>query len=48
LPRSCVAALKARDGADIIRPTIVMDHGSEVATAVVLFHGFINNPEQFE
>jgi len=43
-----IATLKARDGANISRPSIVMDHGSQVATAVVLFHGFTNNPEQFE
>ncbi len=43
-----VAELKARDDSRIIRPTIFMGHGSRVATAVVLFHGFTNNPQQFE
>lgn len=43
-----IAELKARDGDDIIRPTIFLDQGSRVETAVVLFHGFTNNPEQFE
>ena len=45
---SRVAELKARDGADILKPTIFLDRGSKVETAVVLFHGFTNNPEQFE
>lgn len=42
-----VGELKSRDGTDIIRPTIFFDHGSRTETAVVLFHGFTNNPEQF-
>ncbi|NTU72064.1 MAG: hypothetical protein HGB10_09640 [Coriobacteriia bacterium] len=43
-----VDALKARDGDGIIRPTIFIGQGSKVTTAVVIFHGFTNNPEQFE
>ena len=43
-----IEKLKTRDGAEIIRPTIFLDRGSRTATAAVLFHGFTNNPEQFE
>lgn len=45
---SRAAELKARDGQGTLRPTIFLDHGSQVETAVVLFHGFTNNPQQFE
>lgn len=40
--------LMARDTAEVGYPTIFMGHGSETETAVVLFHGYTNNPEQFE
>jgi carboxylesterase len=40
--------LTARDTGGIMRPTIFMGQGSRVATAVVLLHGFTNNPQQFE
>ena len=43
-----VAVLKASDGVDVWKPTILLEQGSKVETAVVLFHGFTNNPEQFE
>ena len=46
--RERIKAMQARDGAGIMRPTIFLDHGSRVATSVVIFHGFTNNPEQFE
>ncbi len=46
--RARIEKLKTRDGAEIIRPTIFLDRGSRTATAAVLFHGFTNNPEQFE
>ena len=46
--RERVEAIKARDDSGVMRPTIFLDQGSRVATSVVIFHGFTNNPEQFE
>lgn len=42
-----VAALKARDDASIAYGTVFLGQGSKVATAVVIFHGYTNNPKQF-
>ena len=46
--RERIEAIQSRDGADVMRPTVFLDQGSRVATSVVIFHGFTNNPEQFE
>jgi len=46
--RKRVEAIKARDDSSVMHPTIFLDQGSRVATSVVIFHGFTNNPEQFE
>jgi esterase/lipase len=43
-----VEALTALDGPEIMRPTLFFDQGDKVETSVVIFHGFTNNPEQFE
>ena len=43
-----IDALEARDTAEVGYPSIFMGHGSKTETAVVLFHGYTNNPEQFE
>ncbi len=44
-----VDALMAKDASDDIGyPTIFMDHGSMTTTVVVIFHGYTNNPKQFE
>jgi carboxylesterase len=45
---SRVRRLQALDGEQVWKPTIFLDQGSRVETAVVIFHGFTNNPEQFE
>jgi carboxylesterase len=42
-----VAALKARDDASIAYGTVFLGQGSKVATAVVIVHGYTNNPKQF-
>jgi pimeloyl-ACP methyl ester carboxylesterase len=42
-----VAQLKAADPANIEYPTLFLGTGSKTATAVVLFHGFTNNPRQW-
>lgn len=42
-----VAALKARDDATIANGTLFLGQGSKVTTAVVIFHGYTNNPKQF-
>ena len=43
-----VAELQAADGEGVMRPTLFFDQGRRTETAVVLFHGYTNNPEQFE
>ena len=42
-----IADLQALDGPEVAHGTIFMGQGSKVATAVVLLHGYTNNPEQF-
>jgi carboxylesterase len=42
-----VADMQAKDGMDVAYGTIFMGQGSKTTTAVVLLHGYTNNPEQF-
>jgi pimeloyl-ACP methyl ester carboxylesterase len=50
--RDGIRAIVARDNADpsLIKPALsrLYEHGGQVETAVVLFHGFTNCPQQFD
>lgn len=42
-----IEQLRASDASDVAYPTQFLGTGSKTATAVVLFHGFTNNPRQW-